>query len=427
MDGKSVPVIRTSRSLLFLGLALAAIIFPTMAAATWEYTNSTNFCASCHIMDMNKATHSKSDHAEIPCSDCHLGIGLSFQQVMRKVTGIGHPLRYATNLYDRPIRAKNLRPARETCERCHTTRAFHGDKMRVTRHYREDEANSESVSTLILHVGGGTATEGRGKGIHWHVENEVWYVATDPLRQTIPWVKVRYLDGKEVEYLAEGANLTGDALAGGKVRKMDCLDCHNRTSHPIRSPQDSVDEALALGKIDRELPYIKQQALAALTAGGGNPEEVYRAIDALEQYYEQNYPLVYKARRETLLASMEALKEIYRSHNYPLLKVDWQTYPDNVGHTRFPGCTRCHDGKHVSTEKTGSKPEVIRQDCNLCHTRLASGAGGPLPVAPQPPASHSQSTWLAGHPGQKDGSCTACHQAEERKRLEKCAPCHGRQ
>jgi hypothetical protein len=36
---------------------------------------------------------------------------------------------------------------------------------------------------------------------------------------------------------------------------------------------------------------------------------------------------------------------------------------NNRGHIDAPGCFRCHDGEHET--RTG---EVIRQDCDLCHT-----------------------------------------------------------
>src|SRR6185295_8670442 len=48
------------------------------------------------------------------------------------------------------------------------------------------------------------------------------------------------------------------------------------------------------------------------------------------------------------------------------MKIAWGTYPNNLGHTDFPGCFRCHDGNHVNKEGT-----AIQQDCNTCHVLLA--------------------------------------------------------
>ena len=50
----------------------------------------------------------------------------------------------------------------------------------------------------------------------------------------------------------------------------------------------------------------------------------------------------------------------------PEMNITWGTYPNNLGHTDFPGCFRCHDGNHKS--KGGDE---ITQDCNACHALLA--------------------------------------------------------
>jgi hypothetical protein len=48
------------------------------------------------------------------------------------------------------------------------------------------------------------------------------------------------------------------------------------------------------------------------------------------------------------------------------MKVNWKNFNDNIGHLYYPGCFRCHDGKHVSDEG-----KVLSKDCNVCHTILA--------------------------------------------------------
>jgi hypothetical protein len=49
------------------------------------------------------------------------------------------------------------------------------------------------------------------------------------------------------------------------------------------------------------------------------------------------------------------------------MKVTWGTYPNNMGHDRFPGCFRCHDGLHTSPDGQ----HTISNDCGTCHTVLA--------------------------------------------------------
>jgi hypothetical protein len=52
---------------------------------------------------------------------------------------------------------------------------------------------------------------------------------------------------------------------------------------------------------------------------------------------------------------------------FPDMKVTWGTYPNNLGHMDTPGCFRCHDGNHVSSD--GRK---INDDCDACHDLLAT-------------------------------------------------------
>ena len=40
-----------------------------------------------------------------------------------------------------------------------------GDILKIVREYSDDETNTETVTTLQLHVGGGTPAS----GIHWHI------------------------------------------------------------------------------------------------------------------------------------------------------------------------------------------------------------------------------------------------------------------
>ncbi|MGQ9652879.1 MAG: cytochrome C, partial [Thermodesulfobacteriota bacterium] len=48
----------------------------------------------------------------------------------------------------------------------------------------------------------------------------------------------------------------------------------------------------------------------------------------------------------------------------------WKFYPDNIGHSIWPGCIRCHDGQHMSADN-----RVITNDCNSCHAIIAQGPG----------------------------------------------------
>ena len=63
---------------------------------------------------------------------------------------------------------------------------------------------------------------------------------------------------------------------------------------------------------------------------------------------------------------------IYNRNVFPDLKVTWGTYPNNLGHTDYIGCFRCHDDNHATAEK-----KTISQDCSTCHESLAMDEASP--------------------------------------------------
>jgi hypothetical protein len=190
-------------------------------------------------------------HSRVTCVQCHIGPGASsFAKVedFRRQAGPGGHVPYLRRPIPSPV--QNLRPARDTCEQCHWPEKFHGDKVRRIFEFAPDEKNTESVTVMQVHVGGGSERLGIAQGIHWHmnVANEVEYIATDDKRQVIPWVRVRIGSATYVEFTAEG--VTAEQLAKGERRRMDCMDCHNRPSHTMAAtPERAIDELIARGAI----------------------------------------------------------------------------------------------------------------------------------------------------------------------------------
>jgi hypothetical protein len=88
--------------------------------------------------------------------------------------------------------------------------------------------------------------------------------------------------------------------------------------------------------------------------------------EALAGFYRGTYPAVYKDRQPEVARTARNLAAIYSRNVFPAMKVSWGTYPNNIGHTDFPGCFRCHDDSHASSD--GRK---VTQDCNACHNLLA--------------------------------------------------------
>jgi hypothetical protein len=281
--------------------------------------------------------------------------------VESKIAGTRQLWEVATNTVPRPVPSpvRSMRPARDTCERCHWPEKSHGDEMHVIREYADDETNTETATTLILHVGGGSVARNVGTGIHWHMnlENEIEYIATDAKRETIPYVRLRDRAGNVREYLVGGT--TPEQLAAGERRRMDCLDCHNRPAHTFAaSPERGVDGAIARGLMPRELPFVRRQAVAALKPEYPNREEALAAIAAsLREFYRA------RASDATLVErAVVAAQDVWSQNVFPAMRVSWGTYSNFIGHVDAPGCFRCHDDNHKAAD--GS---VIRQDCELCH------------------------------------------------------------
>ncbi len=351
-----------------LAATLVNIVIVSLAAYSGvHYMDSVEFCGQvCHeVMQPEFAAYQDGPHSRVTCVECHIGEGASWF-VRSKLSGARQVFAVALGTFSRPIPSPvhNLRPARETCEQCHWPAKFHGDKVRIIREYATDEANTPSETVLQVHVGGGNEGLGIGQGIHWHmnVANRVEYIATDDKRQVIPWVRITDREGNVREYQAEG--VTPEELAAGEIRVMDCVDCHNRPSHPFdASASRAVDRALSLGEIPIALPYVKREAVAAL-------EETYpsqaAAVDAiaarLRQFYREQYNAVYMSQRQEVERAVAVTQRLYERNVFPSMNVTFGSYPNNIGHMDFPGCFRCHDDSHMT--KDG---QTIGQDCETCH------------------------------------------------------------
>ena len=113
-----------------------------------------------------------------------------------------------TGNYSRPIPTplERMPDVEQTCEHCHAPDRFVGEKIKVFYEHADDEANTETKTTVRLKVGGPISGTGSGTGIHWHMNraNVVEYVALDEKRETIPYVRVTTPDGQVREYFAEG-------------------------------------------------------------------------------------------------------------------------------------------------------------------------------------------------------------------------------
>jgi nitrate/TMAO reductase-like tetraheme cytochrome c subunit len=350
--------------LAILALTVVNLLIVSMAAyGGLHYMESSEFCGQvCHTtMEPQYSAYQAWPHARVACAECHVGPGAG-ALVESKLAGARQLFHVASGNVPKPVPtpAQSLRPARETCEQCHWPEKFHGDKTRIIREYANDEANTETATTLQLHVGGGSRALGVGTGIHWHMnlDNQIEYIATDAGRTTIPYVRFTNREGQVREYVAPGT--TPADLSAGTRRQMDCMDCHNRPAHTFHpTPERAVDAAIAQGRLPRALPFARREAVAAVS--GDYPDRA-AALAAIAQRLEDFYRERGGADARLVQRAVAASQEAWSRNVFPAMNVTWGTYQNYLGHVDAPGCFRCHDDEHKAAD--GS---VIRQDCELCH------------------------------------------------------------
>jgi hypothetical protein len=358
---------RRRMALIVVVLTMAnAVILSLGAYRGVELMDSPEFCGEvCHeVMEPEYTAYRDGPHSRVSCVGCHIGPGAPYL-VKSKIDGTRQVLAVLTNSHARPVPTPvhTLRPAREVCEQCHWPEKFHGDKVVVVREYADDEQNTETATTMQLHVGGGSEKLGIATGIHWHMNlnNEIEYIATDPNREVIPYVRLRDRSGNVREYVTPGT--TEEQLARGERRRMDCMDCHNRPAHTFDStPERAIDTAIAMGIIPRDLPFVRREAVAALKGDYGSREVALAAIRSrLREHYANNPG----ADGRLVERAIEGTQNAWARNVFPAMKVTWGTYPNHISHIDSPGCFRCHDDEHRTPDG-----KVISQDCELCHKQV---------------------------------------------------------
>src|ERR1035438_3178178 len=332
-----------------LGFFLAgSVLFLLISALgsyqTYHFTESVQFCGqACHgVMKPEFITYLHSPHARVACAECHIGKGANWY-VRSKLSGTYQVYATLADKYPRPIPTpvKNLRPAQETCEQCHWPKKFVGNLERTFVSYLGDETNTPFTVRMLLKVGGADPTHGPEGGIHWHmnVRNKIEYIATDEARQKIPWVRMIDSQGVVTEFRVPRFTNIVDEVS---VRRMDCMDCHNRPAHRYQTPDDAVSLAMSLGRINPALAYIKTNALYVLTRPYTNDIQAREGIATLLYDRYQNDPRIRPV--------ITAVQQIYTNNFFPEMKASWKVYPDNIGHKDWPGCFRCHDGLHKTAD-----------------------------------------------------------------------------
>ncbi len=368
--GSQQPALR--RLLLFIAIAsiLNLAIGSQLTYQAVSYMDSVTFCGqACHtVMQPEFTAYENAPHSRVECVKCHIGPGATWF-LRSKLSGVRRVFALTFHTYSRPIPAPvaDMRPSRETCEACHWPQKPEPARLRVISSYKEDEANT--ISYTVLRMRGGNT--GGIHGAHFGPGIEIHYRAADPKRQNIPWVEYRNKNtGESTTYLAQDAK--ANAVRSLPRFEMQCTDCHNRPAHTFELAERAVDRALHAGLIPVSLPYVKKKSLEILKTQYVSREDAGKKIAALlAAYYQHEYPDLYMKHSADIVRAGNALRDIYNRNIFPEMNVDWGTYLNNIGHTDFPGCFRCHDEAHVAGQKS------ITQNCEACHQMLAVDEAAP--------------------------------------------------
>lgn len=366
----------------FVTISVFTFLFLIVSAMgsyeAFNYTESVEFCGTlCHkVMEPEYVTYLHSPHARVACVECHVGEGAGWY-VRSKLSGLYQVYSVTFHKYPQPIETpiKNLRPARETCERCHWPQKFYSGKLRNQRGYLTDSLNTEWNCSLIMKIGPDYSPMGLTEGIHWHINNDVQieYVAAQQDREIIPWVKFTNRKTGEVQIFQDPDNqLDQKAIDTLEHRFMDCMDCHNRPSHSYKSEMVYVDNAMIAGDVPKDLPFIKKVAMNVLKGPFTNQDSASQYIrDSITNFYKTGYPSIYATRQPAIEKAITGILNAFSLNVFPYMRASSKNYLNHIGHLESDGCFRCHSGRHTS-----EKGKVISKDCSMCHNIIAQGPTG---------------------------------------------------
>jgi hypothetical protein len=375
---------RTRNAAVIFGVG--SIFFLLLSAVgsyeAFHYTESVKFCGTlCHtVMKPEYVAYQNSSHARVACVECHVGSGADWY-VRSKMSGLYQVYAVTMGVYPKPIPTpiRNLRPARETCEECHWPQKFYARQMVVEKHYLPDQNNTEWDIHLQMKTGPAYSALGLQEGIHWHINPDVKieYVATEELRQNIPWVKYTNKKTGEVHiYQDEENKISQQKLDSLEIRVMDCMDCHNRPSHDYHTPAKFINNAITAGSIPKELPDIKSLAMTVLSKKFSTTDSTMNYIQSeIYNYYSTNYEDIFNNKKELIDKAIAGIQSEFNKNVFPEMNVRWNAYQNNIGHLEFVGCFRCHNDRHQD-----DNGRVISRDCNLCHAIVAQGVPDTLQV-----------------------------------------------
>lgn len=343
----------------------------------YHITESVEFCGTlCHkVMEPEYVAYQNSPHANVTCVECHVGAGADWY-VKSKLSGLHQVYAVLAKTYPSPIPTPlhDLRPARETCEKCHWPQKFYPRSIQTNKYFLTDSVNTEWDIILQMKTGPEYAELGFREGIHWHINPSVSieYISDNDMRENITYVKYTNVESGKVTMYRDDMNPIDDSLiAVSATRTMDCIDCHNRPSHNYNSPPVYFDKIMLTGKVSKDIPFIKKVSMDILRQTFKDTDTAMLLIDqGITDFYKSDYARFYEKNRDIINSTIASIQTSFRQNTFPGMKVTYDVYPEHIGHLETPGCFRCHNDSFTSEDG-----RVISRDCDLCHT--IAGQGNP--------------------------------------------------
>ncbi|OFY71731.1 MAG: cytochrome C [Bacteroidetes bacterium RBG_13_42_15] len=358
-------------------IATVIILFLTTYGTIEAYhlTESVEFCGTlCHkVMEPEYTAYQNSPHANVACVDCHVGSGASWY-VKSKLSGLQQVYAVATKTYPSPIETPlhDLRPARETCEKCHWPQKFYARNLQTNRYYLADSLNSEWNIILQMKIGPEITELGFAEGIHWHINPDVniEYISENDMRELISYVKyTNKATGEVTVYRNPDIEISDSIISASLPRTMDCIDCHNRPSHKYSSPPVYFDKAMLTNEVSQEIPFIKRTAMGILRNTFTDKDTALMQIrEGIINYYKSDFSGYFEKNHPKIDQSVASMQKAFSQNSFPGMKVNYDIYPNHIGHLESEGCFRCHNDSFTSDN--GRK---ITRDCNICHTIIGQG------------------------------------------------------
>ena len=376
----------------------------------FHITESVEFCGTlCHqVMEPEYTAYQNSPHANVACVECHVGSGASWY-VKSKLSGLHQVYAVLTKTFPRPIVTPlhDLRPARETCEKCHWPQKFYARTLWTNKYFLADSLNTEWDIMLEMKTGPEYSGLGLKEGIHWHINPAVniEYISENDKRESITYVKyTNKTTGAVTIYRNDSNPISDSLLAVSSTRTMDCIDCHNRPSHNYKSPPVYFDKAMLTGEVSKEIPFFKKVSMGLLKDTFSDKDTALTKIkDGITDFYKSRFSEYYAQNKDLIENSVVSVQKVFSQNTFPKMKVTYDHYPEHIGHLESDGCFRCHNDAFKAPD--GRK---ISRDCNLCHNIVGQGKEGIMEYA------NIRDNLEFKHPTNigtawKEANCSECH------------------